>query len=281
MPQIKAISFRADNTKPNQKPNEDFFAVSYYKEIAAVADGTTRSYVDGVYPERSALIAATTFCKRAVYELMIGRSFDEAFANVNNQIAEQNRRFSITPETCDYLENDYFSCSGIAGMFSKENPYVFTYGSIGDCRVLVYDKNLLPVHISEDQLGTLEKFRDNAGYDDENRHLFWRKQLRNNPNQRYMTYGGLTGEPAAMSYLKIASIPIENGDTIVLCTDGIWPFLCDFMFRWLITRFLQQDNPHAQEEIKSRLLKLTPKLAVQGIQNLDDDKTFVAFSFFA
>lgn len=281
MPQIKAISFCADNTKPNQKPNEDFFVVSYNEKIAAVADGATRSYIQGKYPECSALIAATTFCKWVVYQFMLGKSFNEAFEYANNEIAEQNRIFGITPQTCDYLNNDYFSCSGVAGMFSKENPHLFTYGSIGDCRVLIYDKGCSPVHVSEDPLGTLEKFRDNAGFDDTSRHLFWRKMLRNNPHQRHMTYGALTGEPEAMSYLKMGRIYLQDGDTIVLCTDGISPFLCNYVFRALIRDSFGQAYAAIEEHMKDLLTWMTPQLAAQGIQNLDDDKAFVAFSFSA
>ncbi len=280
---VRCLTYHQDNAK--SKPNEDacdYMITSHGDFIFAVADGVSRSvYGD---PDRpwSALPAAEKFCRLVCSSIsLLGYSLQEAFAYANLWIADINEKKGIIPDTVDYLGLDYLCCEAVAGKIERGIPRRFSYGYIGDCGVLVYDKNLLPVFLSDNQVGILEQFRDGFTFNNKSdQRFFWRRQLRNHPGERYMTYGALTGEKAALAYVKTGSIDLEADDTAILFSDGIYPFLFDHQFRYIVTSLLQN---HSGEKIIQRTMtsyinRACKKLQEEHVGNLDDDKTFIAFA---
>jgi hypothetical protein len=187
------------------------------------------------------------------------------------------------------LGNDYLCCEGVAGILQEEYPKRFSYGYIGDCGVLAYDHDLMPLFLSDNLMSIAEQFRAGFEFKDKSeQRIFWRQKLRNHPDCRFMTYGALTGETSALSYVKTGSIDLEAGDTVIMFSDGIYPFIFDHWFRYLVASLLrivfdqELRSLSGQELIRrtlgSYIMRACPKLQQQGVGNLDDDKTFIALT---
>lgn len=277
---VRYFAFQQDNSK--SKPNEDAYDYSQSSESCffAVADGVSRAVYGDASKPSSALPAAEAFCKKAVPVLRLGKSMRESFAIANAEIAVVNEKANITSGTVDYLGLDYLCCESIAGILHNEPPYRFSYGYIGDCGILVYDRNLLPLFLSDNSMGVLERFREGFQFKNKSdQRLFWRQQLRNRPDRRFMTYGALTGEASALSYLQTGSIDLEPGDTVIIFSDGIYPFIFDHLFRELVAYILQDPSAVAVNWILDGYIeRACQKLHEQKIGNLDDDKTFIALT---
>jgi len=281
---LRVFAFKQDNTK--SKSNDDDYSWWEYGRSFAVADGVSRTCKDGYQGEDcSSYPAAAVFCHEVIPALMTSKSLCEPFALANAGIERLNRELhGITPETVDYLHNDYLSCVGVAGKLSKGHPHKFEYGYIGDCGILVYDDaQLYPKFLSENPIGILEQFREGWGFrDKDEREILWRRKLRNRPNEPFMTYGALTGELSALEYVKTGSIELKFGDIVILFSDGMYPFIFDVSFRAEIMLLLRGAYG-LEDHVKNRRMKAylntaTCSLRLQGVKNLDDDRTFIAFT---
>ena len=275
----REFTFTEKNTHEG-KPNEDCFAVSS-GGCYVVADGATRSRKkNGEYPELSARLAADAFCESALSAYHSDNSIPSAFYRANCAIKEVNRENRITYETTDYLQNDFLACVGALGMLTGKFPYELHYGFIGDCGILVYDKELMPIVLSENQLGIMEQFRDQWGFGEnlDAQKLFWRKEMRNKAIRR-MTYGSLTGEETALCYVRTGSLKLELGDTVLFFSDGILPFIYDRWFRKILRHDFREKHGEKFIGILTRFIaRLGQRPGASGIANLDDDKTLIAVS---
>lgn len=277
---VREFIFTQDNTKEG-KPNEDRFGISP-GGCYAIADGATRSRREnGEYPVLSAWLAANAFCVNGLNALRLGNSIPSAFYRANCAIKEVNRENGITHETTDYLQNDFLSCMGALGVLTGEFPYELHYGFIGDCGILVYDKELMPIFLSENQLGIMEQFRDQWGFEGngDGQRLFWRQEMRNQPTRRQMTYGSLTGEETALCYVRSGFLKLEPGDTVFFFSDGILPFIYDRWFRKIFRHDFRERHGEKFIGIVARFIaRLWQRLEAGGVGNLDDDKTLIAVS---
>lgn len=275
---VKTLTFLQGNTKA--RPNEDCLLCLYDNQIFAVADGVSRSRINGSYPELSSVCAAKQFCDTVVEALrQPTHSMYSAFMVANVAIAELNSSHDITRQTVDYFHNDYLACVGIAGRFSNIYPRRFEYGYIGDCGMFVYDANYVPKFLSEDRIAILEQFREAWGIEDEKeRYIYWRYMLRNHPNAPYMTYGALTGEMNALHYLKTGYVDLVSDDTLVLFSDGIYPFIFHQGFRKeIITALKDNENGAlARSSLGDYMNGIIPELRLKGAKNLNDDRAFIA-----
>jgi len=295
VPDIKVLEFLQKNDK--NKPSEDYLQVWQGNDylVFAVADGVTRYVPEGKsYPDPShARTAAEIFCSHAVYSLRSCLSvrhavgddlMEKAFELANGDIARLNHNLGITSETVDYLEDDYYGCQGAAAAFipgKDGSKNELLYGYMSDCGLLVFDKDLIPVFISENSISYLERFKEGWGFTNrEERRLFWNKMTRNRPNDRHSTFGSLTGEPEALAYLKAGVLNLEPGETGVIFCDGTLPFIYDIRFRETLMRQFHYET--SKEEAHAEMARcidfLTGKLGVKHVPNLNDDKAFVALS---
>lgn len=285
---VRILEFLAANTKG--KPNEDFL-YHQFDRVFAIADGVTRFVARGKkYPNpSSARMASKIFC--TAVPVFIENAIESgrftvdkaeeaitiAFEGANAHIQALNISVGITKETTDYLENDFASCVGVLGVLMGSTLH---YGYIGDCGLMVFDKNLLPVLLTQNDLTTLEQLREMWDFvSEEDRKLFWRTTVRNRPEARHLTYGVLNGEEEALSYVKTGAVNLEPGDTAVLFSDGILSYLFDRFVREAIMKALESDiNQETKKEIVAQaILQASPTLRTHNFSNLDDDKAFIAF----
>lgn len=277
MSNISALTFQQGNKKG--KPNDDYYCMA--GRVFAVADGVSRTpYSKAQYPATSQL-AAAIFCIEVTCALEKGKAFEQAFAHANGAIVEMNKAKGITPETLEYLLRDYVSCMGVAGMLSKEVQNRFSYGYVGDCGILVYGADGLPIYMSENDVFVLETFREQRGFaTQDERRIWWRHDMRNRPDARYMTYGALTGELEALSYLRTGFVDLQPGDIVILFSDGMYPFLFDRVFLKLVADMLSY--PFEQEGKRQAIagyLSIAEKdLRERHVGNLDDDRTMITFT---
>ena len=283
MKNIRVIAFEQKNTKG--KPNEDcHYWVSFMdkNKAFAVADGVSRTpgNVPQLHVPLSSYTAAATFCHQVACALVTNQTMQEAFARANVAIAELNQAAGIGPENVDYLVHDYLGCVGVAGVITAESPNRLAYGHIGDCSILVYDANYFPMLLPYNSVGLLEYFREGRGFADENEEkVFWRKEMRNRV-ARFMTYGVLTGEALALSQLRTGYIDLEPNDTVILFSDGIYPFIFDIRFLKAVSSLLHAscDEGNAHTVLDDCISVVREDLQRRGSRNLDDDKTLIAFT---
>lgn len=292
---VKVLHFSEKNTKG--RPDEDCLYISKCGGIFAVADGTSRSVgEEGRYPSPSpASLASHTFCVDASLHIansvvekscLVGKGLSEedieaAFREANSGIKRVNEELGLTVTAkLDYFENDFAGCVAVLGVLDlaqSRSPRLL-YGYIGDSGLLVFDKNLNPIFLSNNKIGSLELFRAGMAHvSSKERMTSWHRDLRNRPHARHLTYGALTGEEAALLYVKTGRIPLEYGDTAVLFSDGIFPFIFDEQFRVAVRKQLYS-GAHSVESMRKTIDTLTRKFRREHVSNLDDDKTFVAFS---
>ena len=233
-------TFENIKTKGINFPIEDQYYASDNEAI--VADGITRDPI-GIsdfskttkreflekYPRPSgAELAAKEICS----------TFPETKGSLVDRLIETNKSVKrlndkYIPE-CDYLENDYYgavaSCICI-----KDNILYYAY--ICDCGVIVYDKfGNTKFKTEDDKEIYSDPFVNNIGISwnlPEARKIV-RSEYRNNINKvvdgNCMSYGALTGEESAINFIRSGQLKIEEGDIIIVYSDGVTYYLNDKEF---------------------------------------------------
>lgn len=242
-------------------PIEDQFYASTSEAI--VADGITRDPI-GIsdfskctkeeflekYPRPSgAFLAAKEIC--TTFSNITGTLVDRLI-EANRSVRRLNEKFI---NECDYLENDYYGA--VASCISIEEN-VLNYAYICDCGVIVYDKNGNIKFKTEDDK---ELYSDpyinkiSTPWDLPEKRKIVRSEYRNNLNNivdgKCVSYGALTGEESAVSFIKNGQIKLEDGDIIIVYSDGFNYYLNDKEFINNIINF-NKDNFEKYIEEKSK-----------------------------
>ena len=242
-------------------PIEDQFYASDNEAI--VADGITRDPI-GIsdfskyskkeilenYPRPSgAELAAKEVCD----------TFSKTNGSLVNRLIESNKSVKKLNEKfvpkCDYLENDYYGA--VASCISIENDLLH-YAYICDCGVIVYDKNgNVKFKTEDDKALYSDPYIDTTGIPwnlPEARKIV-RSKYRNNLNNivdgKCVSYGALTGEESATSFIKSGQLKLEDGDIVILYSDGFRDYLLDSEFIKNIVNF-NKDSFEKYIEIKSK-----------------------------
>jgi len=271
-----------DFVKFNKKPNEDFYLISKRFPIFAVADGVTQSrFRSGKYEGEYAFpagakMAAQIFCHSALefleknfnskkknFEILIKQAFDSA----NQKIRELNIQEGID-RRLNYLEYDLFDTVGIVGFISGENLY---YGYVGDCGLIIFDKNNKLKSQTEDVvLSALQRvrkiYRDWNKFSKEKQTLIMHRDLRNNPDKK--GYGSFSGEDGVKKYYKINKKVLEPGDLAIFYSDG---FIDYFKFKKFIEILRKQD--------KKSLNNFSLAKAKENNRKYGTDRTLISFIF--
>ena len=254
-------TFENIKTKGINFPVEDQYYANDNEAI--VADGITRDPI-GIsdfskttkreflekYPRPSgAELAAKEICS----------TFPETKGSLVDRLIETNKSVKrlndeYIPE-CDYLENDYYgavaSCICI-----KDNILYYAY--ICDCGVIVYDKfGNTKFKTEDDKEIYSDPFVNNIGISwnlPEARKIV-RSEYRNNINKvvdgNCISYGALTGEESAINFIRSGQLKIEEGDIIIVYSDGVTYYLNDKEFINHIINF-NKDNFEKYIEEKSK-----------------------------
>ncbi|HEY3413586.1 MAG TPA: hypothetical protein VGM51_11115 [Armatimonadota bacterium] len=211
-------------------PREDALAWDDDARIFVAADGVTRDWEairqgEAPYPDPSpATSAADAVARLALQAALCGDPLDRVLAEANDGVARVNDALGITGR-CDYLKHDY---AGAVAALARVDGDTLDIAWIGDCGVAVIRDGRL-AYLTRDQLDGLTAFlaKNPAPFDDARR-VYVRRDLRNKPDFRPggadVTYGVLTGEPEAISYIETASIVLEPGDIVATHTDGFRPY---------------------------------------------------------
>lgn len=240
---IKGFTARSLLHKLARLPVEDAFSIDEKNKIIAVADGVTRDpaqvlpnvrtlggkarFVWG-YPRPSpASEAANMFCR---YLPAVLRNFDvkdekamlSSFEQVNRAIKDWNDVFLNGKDT-DYTLNDFAGCVASAAVLDRDAAH-FAY--IADCGIAVVDGNgNLKSKTADDGPSVHGKYYHESP---ELKNKRWelprtreivRSVFRNNPAKEH-SYGVLTGEPAAIDYVKAGSFKVCPGDMLLAYSDG-------------------------------------------------------------
>lgn len=212
------------------------------KVIIAIADGITRDCINESVGEKnpkgiihlffnymkqnSAKKAAKLFCKSFIKYLkkskISEKSIKKAFEFSNKQIKSLNKKKNPNP---DYLENDFWACVSSGGIIDTKNNRLY-YGFIADCGVSIFNSNgklkFRTKNEGPGSKGSIDKDvkrKYNASFREERGRAIIRSFYRNNPKNK-LSYGALTGENLAMSYIKTNSVQFNENDFIIFYTDG-------------------------------------------------------------
>lgn len=223
-----------DAIKFNKKPDEDYYLVSQKLPIFVIADGVTRSHSkDGRYSCRNgARKAAEVFCKSVLSYLEQNfdpKKINEAFNFANQKIGELNIEFGIK-EKLNYIEYDWLDTVGVAGIISEGVLY---YGYVGDCGLIVFDKDNQKKFQTEDMVfPAIKKAREIhknwKRFALNKRRLIMRKKFRNNPDKK--GYGTFSGEKGVENYYNLSEKKLEAGDIVVFYSDGFLEYIKDERF---------------------------------------------------
>ena len=229
-------------------PREDSFSINIREGIISVADGITRDCENGAaargglkgakdiflhYPRPSpAEIASDIFVE--TFPLVLKDYFkinrDEiairnAFEEANNRVKLWNQKHIPNP---DYLVNDFAGC--VAAGTSKLSD-IISFGYLTDSGVAIFDAKGNLKFRTENQ--GPDKFDKYIWEDERLKNIDWsnpearkiiRKNYRNNPQEEH-SFGVLTGEDSAMSYVRTGTQELDYGDSLIVYTDGLEPII--------------------------------------------------------
>jgi len=227
-------------------PTEDSYSINNNNNnnIFAVADGVTRDpleYLPDIntlkgkieftfnYPRPSpAKEAADLFCETfpAVlrdYNKCNRNEFaiKEAFKESNNGIKQWNKQNIPNP---NYIMDDFAGCVA-SGVY--QNDGFVHWGYLCDCGVAIFDEKGNLKFKTEDQGPS--KFDKYFWKDKRLQDISWgnpkarkiiRSEYRNNPSEKY-SYGVLTGEKTAISYVRTGTNEIGSNEHLIVYSDGL------------------------------------------------------------
>lgn len=233
-------------------PIEDQYYAN--ENTAIVADGITRDPI-GIkdfskcskkdliinYPNPSgAEMCAKEICKTFKEE---NGTLKEKLIKCNEAVNLLNKKYI---KECDYLENDYY---GAVASCIEIKEHILKFAYICDSGVIVYDKlGNIKFQTEDDKKIYSDPYKREAGlppwYLSECRKIV-RSKWRNNPDNiidgKCVSFGAITGEKEAISFIKSGEIEIEKEDTVLLYSDGFSEFLHEQEFINKILDFNKED----------------------------------------
>lgn len=255
-----------DFIKFDEKPNEDFYLASKKLPIFAVADGVTQSHFkNGKYAFPSgARESAEIFCKSVIKFLENNLNIEKAFNFANEKIRGLNIKYGID-KRLNYVEYDWLDTVGIAGFIVKNKLY---YGYVGDCGLIIFDKNNKKKFQAKDMVApAVKRFKEmHKGWENfpqEKRTLIIHRDFRNNKNKK--GYGSFSGEEGVKNYYKFGVEKLNRNDLAVFYSDGFFELLRDKKF----IEILRGEN---RKELDDFVLQK----AEENEQKFGHDRTFIA-----
>lgn len=221
-------------------PIEDQYYANNIEAI--VADGITRDPI-GIsdfskctkneflekYPRPSgAELAAKRVCES--FSKSNG-ALKERLLIANEAVKELNDEYI---KDCDYLENDYY---GTVASCISINDNVLDYAYICDCGIIVYDKNGDTKFKTEDDKKLYsDPYINKIGIPwnlPEARKIVrseYRNNLQNVVDGKCVSYGALTGEKSVINFIRSGQLELQEGDIIIVYSDGFTYYLNDKEF---------------------------------------------------
>lgn len=256
---IYGFNVRNKKMKLAGLPQEDSFAFNEQRKRVCVADLVTRDFKDGcvlsknikglikarlgMYPDYS---YAADLCTRAFMET-------KSLAFANEKIGAYNFLKDLT-ET-NYLGRDLAGCTA-AGFWEDEGIINWSFicdsgiAIIGDNGKMKFKTPDEGPHSEGKNLYLESIVRENGGWNNLQARVAIRKNFRNNPELTFFSFGVLTGEEEALSYIQRGAVKSSPRDYVLAFTDGMADIAFgkgfgipnvdkDFFF------YLNQDEPEA------------------------------------
>ncbi len=228
-------------------PIEDQFYAD--DEEAIVADGITRDPIGVLdlatcsfeemlkkYPRPSgAELAAQEICQNFS---KVDGSLVQKLTLLNEKVKALNKKYI---DKCDYLQNDYYGAVASCIRFVKD---YLEYAYICDCGVIIYDaQGNIKFQTEDDKLLYSDPYINKIGipWNLPEARVIVRRDFRNNPHNivddKCVSYGALTGEKEAKHFIKKGTQKLDQGDLIIVYTDGFSNFLHEKDFITKIRNF--------------------------------------------
>ena len=226
-------------------PREDSFSLDRDSGIIAVADGVTRD-PSKYLPNKKDLFGMLKFLwlyPNPSPAQLTAKIFTGIFPEVLRNYEEQNRdekavRKAVEEanhainwwnqaniQTPDYLTSDLGGCV-VAGASERRGIVSLVY--LCDCGVAIFDKKGNIRFKTKDEGPNNEKntnywknfLAERGGWGNPKARGEFRKTARNNPQQEN-SFGVLTGEKAAMHYLRTSTQELSDKEILIVYTDGL------------------------------------------------------------
>lgn len=251
-------------------PQEDSFSFSKKFPVFCVTDGVTLDpKIENGYPNPSgAFLVADIFAKTFVkvvekkiknFNLKILKSI---FDLGNKEAGKINKRYGRLKNKINYLDFDLFAAT--AGMAIIVESKLF-WGTIADSFVAVFNKNGQQKFCSPDgwRYFHLSKYLPET-----EKKIYIRKKLRNGfTNNEKIGYGVITGEAKAVKYLDYGIQNLQQGDIILIGTDGFVDYLQLPEFVNVVVNLDKNTN--------AKLLKLENKLIKSNPSKYGHERTLI------
>lgn len=247
-------SFRNERSDTkNPKPNEDRVEVDAVRQVVIVADGVTRTKgIDGTYPNPSpsaqvaALFCATVKTLAAQTPVMTLDKLQEIVSRANQAVALSNRQHFAT---YDFAERDRPGLAAVVGIIDGDSLWL---ASIADCWCIGVDTHGIHRHAWEKTSHSRQEYVRLG-------EISARETLRNKLNHP-LSYGAITGEPEALSFVEYKQISIASTSRLVFATDGLLR--------------IPEENPGALATLPAEHL-IRYGCILDRMHNETDDKTIV------
>jgi serine/threonine protein phosphatase PrpC len=271
-------------------PAEDAFNLSKKYPILAVADGVTIMERDknGSYPDPSgAKMVADAFCQKSVewveknYQSFSAETLRQAFNVANKKIKQINEKTDRTKQTINFFDFDFFHTTAALAVIKEGKLF---YGRIHDCWITVIDRNgkvkLSLIEPWDWEAGKRAKALRPKNWDslsEKEKTTYEHKYSRNGilKSGELAGYGVLTGEEAALRYLETDSVNLEEGDIVLIYTDGFEEYdklkeFLDIFMRW---------EKNDKRKTESALKKFSKEKAEKDESKFGHERTLIAVRY--
>lgn len=210
----KVLSACRKNSREH-KPMEDFFIADVENGIFIVADGVTQNaeeYVPGMEKSEAGMIAE--IAAQTVHESLLNAA--DPVKALHDGVQTAIRRAEEFDRTA---KSAYPPATCLVAACIKDG--VLHYAYVGDSLAFLL-RGTARIQLAEQQTGALGTYRRLSGEKMLKRYLY--DNITNNINSP-LGYGVILGDMRAMDFLRIASIPLEPGDRVIVSTDGLDKYL--------------------------------------------------------